>query len=519
MRRLFDNNQSTTLAVALTATSGTMTMTVAASILGTFFGQTLGVGGFIQDDRHVMVTISNSLGTLHEVVAVIRNKSVDSGLVWTVVRGQEGTSPAAWAIGSVVSVNETADTLGRAVLSKSKDFLQVNNVSATPPYNAWDDNNQLFVDVIQVAANWIGSHFYASGIVAYFPTAQNYGFAVMSGTSHASTEPSGVDGGEVIDGSVKWKIFGDTIATLHDLPLDDGHYIGENLRGCVGSGISYGKGNLVIRGNAIGNACETMAFNSAAIGDGCSAHYNQSVALGISAQAAHSKGLFTNNAPGANLTFGIDGDFSTTDPDYSMASNLSGVLWSGAIDFTGGIAWTASTGIKEGRVRRPTTPNGSQYVRYDAANGGGGIYADNYAAANSTTGTTEPTWTTTQGDFIADDPGVFGAGWTAFPNVGRQLGLLPENFIVEEIGIIILEMSGVTAQPFVSFGKAGNNTLFVANTQTTNLSAANKVQRFVLTDTEAVTQITMSINTLATGSGATMLGRIYFKGFFCKHWL
>jgi len=496
-----------------------MTMNVAAPIIGEFFGETLDGGGFIQDDKHVMVTLSPADDSAHEVVAVIRNLSADSGLTWTVVRGQDGTSPAVWPVGTNVQVRSTADTLNKSVLTKTRDALQVNVVQSTPPYNAWNDNNQLFVDIIQKATTWTANQGYAQGDVAYIPSSQVYGLAIMGGTSHASTQPTGAQGDEVIDGTVKWLLFGSSIAALHDLPADLGHYVGQNMRGCL-DGISYGEGNRVIRGMAIGRFCETTAFDALAVGDVCAAHYTQSVAFGTFAQALHGMGLFTNNVPAANLQYGTAADGSTTDPAFFMDNNLVGVLWSGAVDFTGGTAWAASTGIKQGRVRHPTTPNGLQYVRSDGnLDGGGGAYADNYPSALTTTDTTEPTWTTTQGDFISDDGAAGSGGWFAFPNVGRQIGLLPENFVVEEIGIVILEMSGVTAQPFVSFGKAGSNAAFVANGQTTGLTAANKVQRFVLTNTEAVTQVTMSINTLATGSGAVMLGRVYFKGFFCKHWL
>lgn len=84
------------------------------------------------------------------------------------------------------------------------------------------------------------------------------------------------------------------------------------------------------------------------------------------------------------------------------------------------------------------------------------------------------------------------------------------HFWLDEVFVEATSVVGLIAQPFVSFGITGNDTKYVASTQTTLLTADRTRERFSTTGADGEDTLTATVVTPATGT--TVLGRFGFRG-------
>ena len=321
---------------------------------------------------------------------------------------------------------------------------------------------------------------------------------LVAGTSGGSAPTWG--GVYVTDGTVVWRRKG---------------HIGQG-RIAVGSGVHAIGQSAFSSGNngAFAGGDQSICFSGEAAGNtslalsGGNAYHDKSVVVGTQQTSRGNHVLLTGSCLPSldqypNWNFGYE--------PYWYAG-LVGSFISETIDFAGGSTWAASTAYKHGKVVKPTTPNGKQYVCVDANYNGLKIDAG-VSYTGSTSGGSEPTWPTVNGDSVTDNGNI---DWVCIDNAGYTI-TPPMNFVVRSVGIIVYEYTAITVQPYVSIGTTGNLTLFVNNQQTTNLTAANKAQFWNITDSQAVPDVTIKIDTLATGT--QLLCRVVFEGYYTKHWL
>jgi hypothetical protein len=87
--------------------------------------------------------------------------------------------------------------------------------------------------------------------------------------------------------------------------------------------------------------------------------------------------------------------------------------------------------------------------------------------------------------------------------------------LIEEVMFVCYLASGVTVQANISIGTTGDLTKILNNQPTVGLTADKTVTRWALSQPVIVPDITIKIDTLATGT--QMWGRFMFKGFYTKY--
>lgn len=345
--------------------------------------------------------------------------------------------------------------------------------------------------------------------------------AIQAGTSASSNTTFGAR--YVTDNTVTWKY----LAYMGSTNITPSKRTAVGNAAAAGAESSTALGVLAVAGNigavaigdhasaadagsiAIGSkayAAPKSSASSIAIGNGASAAHSFSMALGYGSETRHNYALSICNAFPSSASV----------PDWGFGSEhlthpgLRGVWLSESVDLAGGATWQASTSYSHGRVVRPSTPNGHQYVRYDYAYP---FDHEGLAYTPSTSSGTEPTWPTTAFASVVDGNGE----WICVDNSSYVAGPFPAKFAVERIGIICYEFDTVTVAPSVSFGTSGSPTLFVNNQACSNLTAAYKIQSWDISASEAVDDLRLKIDTLATGT--KLLCRFFVEGFYVKHWL
>jgi hypothetical protein len=99
---------------------------------------------------------------------------------------------------------------------------------------------------------------------------------------------------------------------------------------------------------------------------------------------------------------------------------------------------------------------------------------------------------------------------TQTAELGYQVVFLPVR-----VGVTLTAASGVTAQPYVSFGTSGSATALLGSTQTAGLAAANDNQSFTSLASYGGLDASDDLTaTVVTGANATeMTGRFYWVGY------
>jgi len=498
MKINFFNNRKTTLTA--TVNIGDTTLPVASLTSDPIATQ-------VMDGNMYVLTFTNTTETAREIVYVTSSAGGATPTSYTILKAQEGTSDLSWPSGSKVEIRISKGTLDKFTQSFYDTFtsLAAGNILTL--------QNSIFAAVRTGAAR-ANSTFVAAGSIRISAAGNIAIYYLQDGTTAAS-EPG-------------WGGFGNPfIATADGSAIGIGISISSadgTLDSSSGIGVTLGKGALSAGGfsTALGTdgtvtlsqGASTLSVaggmalndNSVAIGEGSIAAGKYSSALG---GVGNIRGaLFTNKIASKETrirAYAVDSTFRRYD------TNLESVVWSEPIGFNGGQTWTASTPVKNGYVYKPTAGGTNQFVRRDSSKytDYSGMFPATYTPTN--TGASQPTWPTTE-NFTVNDGGV---QWVCHPNVGHTMNL-DAKFLVTQIGIVIFDGTGITVQPFVSFGIVGNNTFYVANVQTTQLTATDSVQLFTPVNSQLSNSFTISINTLATAT--TMLGQVFFKGFYCPSW-
>lgn len=521
-KQLFSNNASTTLAVAINAAA---TSIVVASGKGALFNAPTG-------GDYELVTLSDSTNT--EVVKVTA-RSTDT---LTVTRAQEGTTAQSFAIGAKVEARVTKGTLeqlrnqgtgtnavsvGSSSVASGTNSIAVGTSSVSSQTStvalgnaASAGNTSVAMSQYSVAIGEasLANSFAANAIARANSTAYVVGDVrksdtgyyrlecIKAGTSSGSS-PS-YSTGVVTDGTVKWwsvQLFGESIS------------VGADAQTYNSGGIAVGSATRVLNGQgcAIGYQSFVSGVYGTALGGFAYSNHGQAMSLGENAGSLLAHSIASSKLPVIGLP-----PYYMFGQEFQVYGGLQGYLMSEPVDLAGGATWAATTAVQCGYAVKPTTPNGRQYIRWDnnySPKTQGGVGSGVYSA--SSTGSTEPTWPTTFGDSVTDG----GGDWICVPHDGTYQLSLPSGayMLIDEIGFIAYDVSSVSVQPTVSIGRNGALTAFVNAQQTSGLTSSMSVYRFTLSSPVLTQNMTIKIDTLATGT--RLLGRFYFRGALTRHWV
>lgn len=482
--QLFSNNASSTLFSGITDTATTMYIQVADA---NEFTSPSSIGTYAYE----LLTITD--GTNIEIVKC----TARSSSTLTIVRAQEGTTARAWSAGATVEARVTKGTLqkmaqkdysgGAAISIGAEGFFRPTVAGAMPPgVLAWTANSNYAA---------VDTQFYAiQGADTVIMK------CVKAGTSGEGQPPFNAYSGTVQDGTVVWE--------YHRVG-DRGVAIGAESQALGVSCVAIGsKAEAGATGVAIGQWARSGS-GGIAIGNFVRARHDNSIMMGTSCSS-----ILDDAVHFARL--GALGAY----PDWMFGAEaweyagFNSYLQSEPMDLAGGSAWAATTAYKHGTVVRPTTPNGAQYVRW-CNNYNLWEERDITLYTPGLSGSTEPTWPTVFSDSVTDGDG----DWICIPHNGDYTLYLPTNayMLVEEIGFIAYEASGITVQPTISIGTTGNLTKIASAQTTSGLTANMTAWKYVPSQPLLVPDLTIKIDTLATGT--KLLGRFHFKGVLTKHWL
>jgi len=193
------------------------------------------------------------------------------------------------------------------------------------------------------------------------------------------------------------------------------------------------------------------------------------------------------------------GEFSATVDEDQTAKHLAQemIIYSDPINLGDSPTWAATTSYEHGDVIFPTVSNGKCYLCYE--------WVGSYFGSG-TSGSTEPTWTTTVG---AANTGDGDLSWICIDPTDYQF-IMPDylRFTPIEFGFIATTVSDTT-QPFISFGINGNLTKWLASTQTTLLTGDYAAEMIKPTNSEGAKQFGGGLVTAGTGN---YTGRLVIRG-------
>jgi hypothetical protein len=481
---IYLNNRDTTLTAALNSAATSLpTSSLASNIINRTFVL----------DEVLKITLTNATGTSVEIIDVVSG----SNPTYTIVRGGEGTTAQTWPIGTKVSIRLTAaeltdmpfspDTSSILGLVKTSHETQAAILTAPVRSNSLlVFRDEWLIDNVGAPEAWRCLRRGTTG-ASYAPVTFNSApRLVRDGTAIFHRVPlENITTRKISDTSVS---YGDrSSSSIFSLAIGSAVAIGSSLaigpQGADNPTVACGSRSVAIRGQALGD--DSVAIN------GGYAPYPNSLSLN---QIPLKPQILTFKQP---------------------QCNLEGILWSGPMDLTGGTTWVASALTKHGYSTKPTIANGFQYLRVDNNNYN---YLDKFTNNTYTPSPigsinpSQPTWSLVDNDDVWD--GSSNGFYVVKANVGHSIPL-DTKFMVTQVGFVAYDVASVTVQPFISVGISGNNTRYVANVQTTGLTANDTMQIFTTVPGIADT-LTVSINTLATGT--RLLGQFFFKGFYAPSW-
>lgn len=398
-----------------------------------------------------------------------------------------GTSASASGAPSIaigLSANAAADgiSLGRYAVTVSGGNLSIGNYAQKP-----ETNTSITV--------WASTTAYTTA--SWVTIGGERCHCVVAGTSGGSTPTiATVQGQQFVDGSVVWEWV--PAQTYPAIALGNSAFGDASL--------SCGLNSSAYFGMSVGNYAKS-ALSGIALG-------NNTLAGGAGSIAIRSYNFSTDNSLSVGALPIMHHPYNwNLQNEAAEYAGLVGLISSEPMDLTGGANWAATTAVKHGHVRKPTTPNNCMYIWGD---NGYDIWNDNnlflYSAA--TTDGTEPTWPTTTGGGVAETNG----DWTCIKySDGSYVMALPCDMVVEEVLFICYEATAISAQATISIGTTGNLTKIVNAQATVGLTADKTVTKWTPSQPVMVPDITIKIDTLATGT--KMLGRFMFKGFYTKAWV
>lgn len=341
----------------------------------------------------------------------------------------------------------------------------------------------------------------AWGAEAYYTSGGNtfYLRCAIAGTTAGS--PPAFTSGYIQDGTVTWLVM--------PIKNDSTTAVGTDSRAMGGRSTAAGVAALASEDAvAVGTNAEAGGKRAIALGYAATARHESSIVLGVQ-NSILDKALHVGALPVMGTP--PDGYLQNA---YKSYCALEGYLQSDPIDLTGGAAWSATTAVSQGQVMRPTIPDGHQYVRY-CNNYQIGLSPDLAPYTPGETGATEPAWVTNHGGLTNDGDG----SWVCVHTDGAHVLNLPDGayMLVSEVAFIAYEADNVSVQPTLSIGTTGDLTKLINAEQTVGLTDDMTVYKFTLTQPFLVPDITLKIDTLATGT--RLLGRFHVKGVLTRHWL
>jgi hypothetical protein len=491
----FINNRKTTLTATLTSGDTSLPVSSLTTDL---------IGVEVKSGARYILTLTDNLETNREIIYVTASAGGVTPTSYTILKAQEGTGDLTWPSGSKVEIRLTSGGLAKFTqsFSDTSTVLSYDNI----PYL-----QELIYTAKQTSDNRPNSTFVNTGVIKIDSNTAVYYLA--GGTTAASAPFWGGFGSPydiLFDGTavaIGMPINSDGTLTSHGVTVGKNALSAGVRTLCIASSDAGGSGtqSLTLNDSAVSFAGQALAQESVAIGPSAISGGIKSLALGGVGKVRN--GLFTDKIASKESKIWASALDST---HRRFDTNLESVIWSEPISFNGGTTWAATTPAKHGFVFKPTAGGTNQFVRKDNSyNNYTRLPGTTYTPGN--TGASQPTWPTTENFTVSDG----GGQWVCHPNVGHTMDL-PENFLVTQIGIVIFSSTAITVQPFVSFGKTGNNTFYVANVQTTLLTGTDTVQLFTPLNSSLSNSLTVSVNTLATAT--EMLGQVFFKGFYCPKW-
>jgi len=534
-KQLFSNNASTTLSAAIT--SGATSISVATGKGALFNSPASG--------NYELLTITD--GTNYEVVKC----TARSGDVFTVSRAQESTTARAWSAGAIIAGYITKSTL-EAFRSQGQgiDAIEIG-------YSASASGDEAIS--IGRLANASGSGATAIGVSSVASSASSTGIGNSASATNTNSTAIGKNAiaktrtCAVGANANNWTL-GVTLnawAPNTTYSVNDYKLIGTDVCACVVAGqsgatqpsIAVENGATFLDGTVVWRrenentqsdtaiGCQANSqFYAVAVGDSAKA-FDFGVGIGkdsFAGQSGVAIGAETVTGSASKIAIGYQTRNELIEKsikisalpamehlsewwfgaEYSKYTGLVGQIASEYIDLTGGSAWSSTTAITHGHVRRPTTSNGCQYSRFDYAIKTKDPQKLTYTPSN--TGSTEPNWPTVFADSVTDGYG----DWICMPHDGSYVMSLPASMMIEEVYFICYEAQGISAQASISIGTTGNLTKIVNNQPTVGLTENLSVTKWVPTQPIIVPDITIKIDTLATGT--KMLGKFMFRGFYTQ---
>jgi hypothetical protein len=486
--QLFSNNATSTLAANLLASGDTLQV---AAGHGARFSTLPLLAESAGDDFELLTLVDGDL------VEIVKASKRTTDTLYLSARGLEGTTARDWPTGTKVEARITKGSLQSLV----RNYAQLNRSLAYP------ENNTAGAKIANLAPRQPDTAYTAGQTALHSsgPYASSLLFCLRGGTTGpGSLVLSPGNAGFEIDGSVLWVAANITQQDDYSAVALGGMRTGANR--AFGGGIAMGYRCLSMGGLALGVSANALFVNSV----GLSGKANHEASMAVFATSTHAGGVFTGLLPSnihiPNWMFGYE--------SFEYCGRV-GMFTSEPMDLTGGAVWAGEASAKHGYVVKPSTPNGCQYVRWDTNYDYWGT-PDLAMYTPGITGASEPeAWPTTFADSVSDGDG----DWVCIPHDGSYVLTLPVPMVVEEVGFIALDTSGISAQANVSIGTTGDLTRLVNNQPTVNLGVDTpySVCKWSLSQPRVVPDITIKLDTLAAGTRC--LGRFYFKGYLINHWV
>jgi len=502
-KQLYTNNATATLNADITDSTTTIVLTAGQGALFASPGSS---------EHQVATLFDTSTGDVE--IIHITSRSTDT---LTVLRGQEGTSGTAFAAATAaIEARATAGTL---------EYID--------PYSQATGGNAVAIGVGATAAGTnstvVGSLAESTGERAaalgyQANTTGNYSISVGWDATCLGADGIAI-GRSAASAAVSYAV---SIGLTAAADAQDSLAIGRSSNATAVDSMAIGYNSQAdgAQGIAIGRSSVATGENTVALGYQANAAA-YSVAVGRASYATAPYSVCISNsqysetfADGSAVIGGwpaIQRESWFYSPGGSGQSfkGHSSIIASPPVDLGPGISFATSTAYDDQDVVVPTTPNGYQYYLavypYDATNG-----ADN----NVTSGGTEPTWPTTQGDGVSEGT----SDWVCIrPDAGITVSAVKSGastpntprlkFVPTRAGFICFNYASITAEPFISVGNGSSATAYVNNQQLTGITQSGQVQWIDISNAVWCDDVVFTLETAGTGSGAQFHGRFLIEGF------
>jgi hypothetical protein len=453
------------------------------------------IGVTVNLGQVVIVTLLNADETAFEIIHV--TKSLVSS--YTIERAKEGTTAATWPIGTKVSLRATAGLLNNLPQAINGDNVSVaiNNLQqkifTAIETSSFRGNGQVIVagDVkISTNAPWV-AYIYLTDGVTQTPLPVFSPNVLAKDQSAVVLPVTIIRDGTVPDG------------TLQNPGVAFGQYAA-----AINAAAALGSNNTALTTNTLGALA--LGTNSVAVGSGVALGNNSHIANGGVAigDGAMSVGDVISSMPNTFST-----NLVAARPAYYKIAqrfvNESTIVWSRPVAVNTVPVWTASTLYKHGDVVSDPF-SGAQFIRKDNAVNYNAFTSHFGGYVGSLSDATTPIFESAELSETVDGEGF----WITSNDPILDFG--DSAFVTEEIGVMVLDMAGMTVQPTLSFTDFFSSFTYVTSQLMTGLDQVGRIQRFQVPNTRRDNLVRMNIDTVATAT--KMVVQFYAKGFYAKNW-